>query len=263
MFKKILSILSLIYLSTLSVNADFFHKKNEYKTSECHTRFNNFHGECTSPSSCDGAIYNNFCPGLSKCCIEDIKNSPIFYWRYVSYSDFERLFPELSKTRTNTLFPWYNNAISDILNNTHNNKKCHIISAYTAQIGHESAGLNLFEELASGEEYEGRCKSLGNCEDGDGKKFKGRGPIQITGKTNYKKLSEYLQEDLVNNPDLLTMPSYGFSGSVWYWKENDLNKYCTGNKDDFIKLTKAINGGENGLSDRLERWVNAKKILYC
>lgn len=73
---------------------------------------------------------------------------------------------------------------------------------FLSQIGHESMGLFFTEELASGSSYEGR-KDLGNNQSGDGKRFKGRGLIQITGRENYKKLSKELGVDLEKNPELL------------------------------------------------------------
>jgi len=72
-----------------------------------------------------------------------------------------------------------------------------------------------------------------------------------------------LNEDFINNPDMLVMPSYGFKASVWYWTANGLSKYCTSELKDFIELTKKINGGTNGLDDRINRWNKAKKILGC
>jgi len=160
-------------------------------------------------------------------------------------------------------YPWFNDALSDILEDKKGNSQCNIIAAFAAQLGHESVDLSTFEEFASGEAYEGRCKQLGNCYPGDGVKYKGRGAIQITGRSNYEKVSLYLDEDFVNKPDLLVMPSYGFKASVWYWVKNNLNQYCTGKLNDFIELTKKINGGINGLEDRINKWNRAKNALSC
>src|SRR5450631_4424983 len=73
---------------------------------------------------------------------------------------------------------------------------------FPAQVGHESGSLFFTEELASGQAYEGR-KDLGNIQPGDGVKFKGRGLIQITGRNNYKAVSDALRTDFIINPTLL------------------------------------------------------------
>lgn len=132
------------------------------------------------------------------------------------------------------------------------------IAAFVAQIGHESGRLRYTEELASGEAYEGR-KSLGNIVKGDGKKYKGRGLIQITGRANYKLLSDALKTDFLSYPELLKQPQYATESACWYWQNRGLNKYA--NNDDFKGLTKAINGGLNGYSDRYALWLEAKKIF--
>lgn len=127
---------------------------------------------------------------------------------------------------------------------------------YVAQLAHESGNFYYMEEIASGAAYEGR-KDLGNTQPGDGKRFKGRGPIQITGRYNYTQAAKDLGLDLVNHPEMASKPEIGFKLSAWYWKRNNLNSYC--DRDDIVGMTKAINGGTNGLADRKNYYSKAKK----
>lgn len=129
---------------------------------------------------------------------------------------------------------------------------------FCAQVAHESGGLLYTKELASGEAYEGR-KDLGNTEKGDGVRFKGRGYIQITGRANYAALAKDLKIDCVNHPELLERPEYALLSALWYWKKNGLNKYA--DRDAFTELTKRINGGANGMTDRLEWLRKANKYI--
>ena len=139
---------------------------------------------------------------------------------------------------------------------------CYRIAAFVAQIGHESAGLQYMEEIASGAAYEGRT-DLGNTQRGDGKRFKGRGPIQLTGRYNYNRASQATGLNLVNDPESVCLPSRGFRTTAWFWMDNNLNRWSTRSSSDFSQLTYRINGGYNGLSDRQRRWGNAKRILKC
>jgi len=141
---------------------------------------------------------------------------------------------------------------------------CHTverIAMWCAQIGHESGGLRYMEEIADGSAYEGRI-DLGNIHPGDGKRFKGRGPIQVTGRANYTQLSQWaFSKNLVPSPTFfvdrpseLASDQYGFLGVIWYWTvaRPQINALC--DQRDLVGVTRAINGGTNGLEDRRNRY---------
>lgn len=135
------------------------------------------------------------------------------------------------------------------------------MTAFLAQLGHESGGFKYMEELASGRMYENR-RDLGNIYKGDGMRFKGRGCIQITGRYNYTKVSQYLKTDFINNPKLLAQLPYAILSAGWYWNSRGLNQYADNNNlIGFRKITRLINGGYNGLSDRLNYWSRAKLVI--
>lgn len=129
-----------------------------------------------------------------------------------------------------------------------------------AQVGEETGGLEWIEELASGEEYEGRV-DLGNTHPGDGPRFKGRSWIQVTGRANYTALSRWAHAKgyvptstfFVDHPKELATIEYAGLGVVWYWTvARDMNAYADGK--DIVGATRAVNGGTNGLADREQRW---------
>jgi len=132
------------------------------------------------------------------------------------------------------------------------------LQMFLAQIGHESGQLRYCEELASGEAYEGRV-DLGNIEVGDGKKYKGRGLIQLTGRDNYLKLSNAFGVDFINNPSLLKEPKWAVKSACWFWESKNLNDISF--YGDFKKVTKIINGEYNGLEDRLKLYELAKQYI--
>lgn len=95
----------------------------------------------------------------------------------------------------------------------------------------------------------------GNEASGDGWKYRGRGFLQITGKENYQKLSKATGIDFVNNPDLLLQEANSMVAACWFWNTRKLNVLA--DKDDVRGITKIINGGFNGLPDRilkLKKW---------
>lgn len=137
------------------------------------------------------------------------------------------------------------------------------IAAFLAQIGHESGSLVYVKELGGPNyfaKYDGR-KDLGNTQQGDGVKFCGRGLIQVTGRANYQKASQALFGDdrLLRKPDLLEVPDWAAKSAVWYWTTRNLNALA--DQDRVTDITKAINGGTNGLEDRKARYQYALKVL--
>jgi putative chitinase len=132
---------------------------------------------------------------------------------------------------------------------------------FLAQIAHESGEFRYTEEIASGEAYEGRA-DLGNTEAGDGKRFKGRGLIQLTGRDNYKKYGDARGKDYTTDTSaklLSTDPGTAVDVSAWYWAEKSLNSLADG--DDVMGVTHKINGGYNGLADRKKKLQRAKFFL--
>lgn len=123
---------------------------------------------------------------------------------------------------------------------------------FLATVIHESGSFRYTAEIASGSAYEGRT-ALGNVNAGDGVKFKGRGLIQLTGRTNYEAARDSLGIDCVTNPGLLEQPEYAVMVSCWWWKDKGLNEIA--DTGDFRKVTKIVNGGYNGMEDR-EKWYN-------
>ena len=134
---------------------------------------------------------------------------------------------------------------------------------YLAQIAHESAELRYTEELASGAAYDtGRLAvKLGNTpeKDGDGQKYKGRGLIQLTGRSNYEAYKKYCGYDVVKQPELLAKPVGAIRSSMWFWKTHGLNELA--DRDDIVAVTKRINGGTNHLYERRNYLTQAKKVI--
>lgn len=142
------------------------------------------------------------------------------------------------------------------------------IAAFIAQIGHESGQLQCVRELG-GDQYLSKydtgtlAKRLGNTPeaDGDGQKYRGRGLIQVTGRANYAACSEALFGDarLLNTPELLEHPVYAALSAGWFWQRAGLNTLA--DQGDFLTITRRINGGTNGLSDREALYERALKVL--
>lgn len=137
---------------------------------------------------------------------------------------------------------------------------------WCAQIGHESVGLQYMEEIASGAAYNGRA-DLGNVQPGDGPRYKGSGPIQLTGRANFRSFTRWANAqghttiDFEAQPHLVRQePRWGFLAASWYWTvaRPQLNSLC--DADNLDGVTRAINGGTNGLADRRTRLARCKGL---
>lgn len=131
---------------------------------------------------------------------------------------------------------------------------CHFL----AQAAHESAGFRTLEEYASGADYEGR-RDLGNIRPGDGRRYKGRGIFQLTGRANYKTFGDRIGVDLENNPELAEDPRISVLTACEFWNNRNLSTFA--DIDDVTSITRRINGGLNGIEDRKNYLARAKKII--
>lgn len=160
------------------------------------------------------------------------------------------------------------------------------ISMFLAQIGHESGGLTklhenlnykadrlaqIFPKYFKGidtSEYAHNPERIANLvyanrmgngpvESGDGYRFRGRGAVQLTGRSNYTACGNDLEVDLIKNPDYLETPEGAIRSAAWFWDQHDLNDYA--DKGDVLTVTKKINGGTIGLDERKELYEEALK----
>lgn len=144
----------------------------------------------------------------------------------------------------------------------------HRLAHMLAQVMHESGGLVYDREIWGPTEaqkrYEGR-KDLGNTIPGDGSKFRGYGPLQVTGRANVDAFHKWCVVKGLNPPDFVQTPSLiaespwaGWS-IVWYWDLRDLNRFADSN--DIEMITRKVNGGLNGYDDRLSYYDRSALVL--
>lgn len=205
---------------------------------------------------------------------------------YITLDQFIKLFPKAKDPKEwvdlmNKLFPRYQIITPDR------------VVAFISQCGVETAGWTKFEEnlnysanrmmevwpkifdenLAKQCEYKPRlianhayANRMGNKDvvSGDGWKFRGRGPIHLTGKENYEKFANAMFEDpgiILQNPDIVALDKQiSLQSALWFWNKNNLNKIA--DSKEIIELTRKINGGLNGLQERINLSNLAYKILY-
>jgi putative chitinase len=167
------------------------------------------------------------------------------------------------------------------------------VAAFLAQCGHESGGWTVFEEnlnysaqglngifkkyfptLESAQPYARKPEMIANKiyanrmgngvpETGDGYKYRGRGPIQLTGKDNYRAFAKEMFDDwenLFENPDWVTSDrDFALMSAIWFWNKNKLNVQA--DSGDIKLMTKKINGGYIGLEDRIKHYNECIELL--
>ena len=202
----------------------------------------------------------------------------------VSIEQMKTIIPKMNWVKAQTYLPYMNTVLPNFGIDTPL-RKAHFLS----QLSHESGGLKYSEENLNysaqalrsvfgkyfkskeiAEEYARKPEKIanrvyanrmgnGNEESGDGWKYRGRGLIQLTGKENYQNFANDHGVDCVNNPDLILDPEIALTSACWFWKKRKINAHA--DKDDIHMVTKRINGGNNGILDRIQ-WLDSSKNLF-
>jgi len=170
----------------------------------------------------------------------------------VTVAQLRRVMPNLSQAKAEQYLPYLNQAMAEANITTPQRK-----AMFLAQLAHESGELRYMEEIASGADYEDR-EDLGNTQPGDGVRYKGRGPIQLTGRSNYRVAGQALGINLEGNPARAKDPDVAFRIAGWYWQSRNLNSYA--DAGNFREVTRLINGGYNGLADREAYYRRAQEV---
>jgi putative chitinase len=166
------------------------------------------------------------------------------------------------------------------------------LAHFLAQAGHESGGfkavsenlnygakglLGIFKKYfpteAKAKEYERKPEKIANLvyggrmgngpeASGEGYKFRGRGYIQLTGKSNYSEFDKVVAEDIISNPDLVAT-KYPLLSAAWFFHKNGLHKIADGGATDAVvtSVTKRVNGGTIGLPDRIKHFKEYYSLL--
>lgn len=140
------------------------------------------------------------------------------------------------------------------------------VAAFIAQTAHETAGFRYLEEIWGPTDAQKRyeppfdlAEKLGNIEKGDGFRYRGRGLIQVTGRTNYRTIGDQMRLDLLAKPDLLALASNAARSAGLFWQTKGLNTLA--DQADFDTITKRINGGLNGIQDRRAYYARAIQVI--
>lgn len=176
----------------------------------------------------------------------------------------QSIMPSIPTARREALLPFLQAAMTEFAIETPPR-----VAAFVAQLAHESGQFLFMEEIWGPTPAQRRYEpastlaaTLGNTESGDGKRFKGRGPIQITGRANYRRFGDLLRVDLVSDPARAAHPELAFRIAGLFWSKKGLSELADRATDEaFREITRRINGGFNGLDDRRKFYAVARTVL--
>jgi predicted chitinase len=182
----------------------------------------------------------------------------------LTIEQLQQIMPQLPAAKRATFFPFLTAASAEF-----EIDRPPRMAAFLAQLAHESGQLRFMEEIWGPTEAQRRYEppstlatALGNTEKGDGQRFKGRGPIQLSGRANYRRFGDLLSIDLIADPSRAASPDAAFRVAGLYWSRKGLNELADlVTQDAFKEITRRINGGFNGLADRKRFYEIAKTVL--
>lgn len=179
----------------------------------------------------------------------------------LTLNDLKALVPKTNSGTLDTYLPYLNKAMLSAGITTPERE-----AAFLAQVLHETDKLKTLTEYGDRDYFDSNYgphtavgRSLGNTHPGDGSRYRGRGALQITGRSNYEAAGKAIGVDLVAHPDKADDPDHAFDVAAWYWKTHHLNE--TADSGDLNAVTRTINGGSNGAAERREYYDKARDVL--
>lgn len=206
---------------------------------------------------------------------------------FLTLNAIRKAMPNVSLAKATALLPDLTLALDEANINTPKR-----VAAFLAQVGHESSDFSTFKEnlnygapglldtfpkyfnASTAAQYARKPEAIANHvyanrmgngpeSSGDGWRYKGRGPIQLTGRSNYRAFTNAIGKkygvDFERNPELVEDPKWGFKAASWFWNSQGLNSYA--DRGDFNSITHGINGGYKGKPDRDKRYAIASAAL--
>jgi putative chitinase len=182
----------------------------------------------------------------------------------ITIQQLRAIFTQAPLKKLEAYLPLLNSAMTEAQINTKMRK-----AAFLAQVAHESAEFVYMKEQGNRAYFmrmydiTGRrpkkARELGNLAPGEGARYPGRGPIQVTGKNNYRACGQALGLDLVNHPELVETPSIAFRASAWFWRYRGINEAA--DRGEFKRVTRLINGGLTHYAERVKYYNRALGAL--
>jgi putative chitinase len=166
----------------------------------------------------------------------------------------QAIMPKLDAARASSFAKPLGDAMKEFEINTPKRR-----AAFLAQVASESNELTFLEQLMGNPAADDGRADLGNTVPGDGRKYKGRGPLMVAGRANYKAAGQALKVDLLDKPELMAKPEVGSRAAAWYWKVNGLNELA--DRGDIRAMTRKVHGDLAYLDARAKFYKQAKAVF--